>query len=110
MLLNKNNLQELLINKRQSRIVSIDDFDVRLLAMTLDQQLKIEALSKESKGNNHLVNAMLQFSCVDEAGSPLFGSDDEVNSIPANIAVRLFTECLAINGIDDKALESKAKN
>lgn len=105
MLLNKDNVKKFI--KRKSKVIQFDDFEIKIIAMTIEQQLMIEKGNKEKDGN--MIFNLLKFSCVDE-NDDLFLSDDIINEFPSNFVLQLFEECLNLNNLAESDLENKAKN
>lgn len=108
MLLSKANFGELVV--RDCRTINVGKFDVKIQSLLIEDQLEIEKLNnKKDKQENELVFLMLKLSCVDEHGEKIL-DDENVRKLPSNIALKLFDECLKINGLNNKELENRAKN
>lgn len=110
MLLTKENASAALLKSRKSKIVECGEFEVRVAALTISQQLIIEKVSQGTEDKSMLICHMLSLCCVDGDGNPIFDSPEEADKFPAEIAIKLFNECLAISAIEEGALEDKAKN
>jgi len=108
MLLSKANFNELV--QRQHKVVKCDKFDIRLQSLLIEDQLEIEKInSKPDKTDNELIFVMLKLSCIDENGVRIL-DDENVKKLPSSLALKLFDECLKLNGLDNKELEKRAKN
>ena len=107
MKLTRDNLKDLF--KKKSKEIKVGDFEVNIVEMTIPQQLEIESILKEKKNNSDLIAPVLKFCVVDDEGQPLL-DDAMIKSIPAAIAVKIFQECIELNSISEKDLETRAKN
>ena len=106
-LLNKDNAK---LIQRKSKTVSFEEYDleVKLMALTLSQQLEVEETNKDNQ--SAFVLSMIQYSCVDENNAPLFDSVDDVANLPADLTIKIFKECLQLNHLVENDLEKLAKN
>lgn len=95
--------------KLKSKVVELDGYQVRILEMTIKQQLKIEEILQNKSSNGDIVGPVLKFCVVDDDNQPLF-DDVTIEHLSAGFAAKLFQECIAHNSIDEKELEGRAKN
>lgn len=107
MKLNKDNLKGLL--SRKSKEVNVGGYDIRIIEMTIPQQLEIERILKDKQSNADLLAPVLKFSVVDDNDQPLL-DDETINALPASIAANIFKHCIELNSITEKELENRAKN
>lgn len=107
MLLNKDNFKDVV--KRKVKIIKCGEFDVKIQALLIEDQLQIEKLNNDKQEDNQLVFLMLRLSCVDDNNAPVL-DDDNVKKLPSDVALKLFDECLKLNGLNGKELEERAKN
>lgn len=107
MKLTKDNMKGL--TSRTSKTITVGEYEIRIIEMTIPQQLEIERIIQAKKSNSELLLPVLKFSVVDENDNPIL-DDDTINSLSANTAATIFQECIALNSISDKELEARAKN
>ncbi len=107
MKLTRDNVKGLLT--RKSKEVKVGDYEIRIIEMTIPQQLEVEKILQDKKNNSDLLFPVLKFSVVDENDQPLL-DDDIINSLPAGTASSIFKHCIEINSITEKELEDRAKN
>lgn len=107
MKLSKDNVKGL--SKRKSKEVVVGEYEIRIIEMTIPQQLEIESVLESKKSNSELLIPVLKYSVVDEHDQPIF-DDEAINSLPASLAATLFQHCIELNSIDEKELENRAKN
>lgn len=103
MLLNKNNFPNCI--KQESKIVEFDGFEVKIIKLGLKDYLSIA----QQSDNGELIKNLLLLCCVDENNEKLF-TDDEINQLPPEIALKLFNECDELNKLRTIDLEDRAKN
>lgn len=107
---NKNNLLELLNSGKKKEKVSFGDYEMYVAALTISEQLEIEALTKQSEGSTDLVRALIRFACVDEDDNKLFTDNILIDKMPAALASLVFETALKLNGLDKQDLKVRAKN
>lgn len=107
MLLSKGNFNEIV--KRRSKVVECPEFDVKIQSLLIEDQLQIEKLSNEKQEDNQLVFLMLKLSCIDDDNN-LVLDDENVKKLPSDVALKLFDECLKLNGLGGNEIEQRAKN
>lgn len=107
MKLSKANIKGLL--NRKSKEVRVGEYDIRIIEMTIPQQLEVEKILKDKQSNADLLLPVLKFSVVDDNDQPLL-DDETINSLPASIAANIFKHCIELNSITEKELEDRAKN
>lgn len=107
MLLSKGNFNEIV--KRRSKVVECSEFDVKIQSLLIEDQLQIEKLSNEKQEDNQLVFLMLKLSCIDDDNN-LVLDDENVKKLPSDVALKLFDECLKLNGLGGNEIEQRAKN
>ncbi len=107
MLLTKQNVKGI---KCKNTVLRIDEYDmeINLRAMSLSEQLEVEEKSKQNK--NLFISQILKNCCVDDQGQQLFDTIEDVESLPADLTLLIFKECLKLNGLGDKDVEKLAKN
>jgi len=108
MLLTKDNFNKLVF--RENKVIKFGKYDIKIQSLLIEDQLKIEKLnSEEGQNGNKLVFLMLVLSVIDDDNN-LVLDDDSVKKLPSNIALKLFDECLKLNGLNANELETRAKN
>lgn len=107
MLLNKESLIN--ITKRKVKNVVIDEYDIKIVEMSILQQLEIEKIIQKKNDNTSLLVPVIKYSVVDE-NNQTFLSDEDIQNMSASFAANLFKECISFNSIDEKELEDRAKN
>jgi len=109
MKIDKQQLKLLVSDFSKPKPVQVDDYTFYIRSMTLGEQLQMESALAD-KDNNKILNNVLFYSCVEENGDQLFESSEEVGSLPAPLATRLFKAALDLNKIDEQEIEAHAKN
>lgn len=107
MKLTKDNVKNL--TNRRSKIIHVGEYEIKIIEMTIPQQLEIESILKEKKSNSDLIIPVIKFSVVDDNNQMLL-DDEIINNLPAHVAAELFKHCIEFNSIDEKDLENRAKN
>lgn len=103
MILNKNNLKECL--KQEFKLVQFEGFEIKIIKLGL-----IDYLSLSKKENNSdIVKDLLLLCCVDENNEKLF-TEEDLNSLSPDVALKLFNECDELNKLRNNDLEERAKN
>lgn len=97
------------LSNRKTKEVSIAGYEIRIIEMTIPQQLEVERMLKDKTESGQLLSPVLKFSVVDDNNEPLL-NDDIINSMPASLAAELFRQCVEFNSISEKDLEKRAKN
>lgn len=95
--------------KRLSKVVCVGEYEVRIIQMSIPQQIEIEEVSKNKKSSAEIIAPMLKFCIVDDDNNQLL-DDNLVNNLPANVATELFKHCVEFNSLSEKELEERAKN
>lgn len=105
MILNKKNIKE--VKLKVDTVDVGNDTQVRLQELSLENQLDNEASKLDGK---EFVLTMIKNCCIDDDGSPLFDSIDDIKNLPADLTVNIFHACLKINNMGGNKLEELAKN
>jgi hypothetical protein len=107
MKLTKDNVKGLF--DRKTKEVKVGGYEIRIIEMTIPQQIEVEAILKDNKSNAALIAPVLKFSVVDD-NNELLLDDEMIKSLPAGTAATLFKHCIELNSITEKELEDRAKN
>lgn len=80
--------------------------------MTIADQIEFEAMNKDKKHESDIIFSMLSLCCIDDNGEKLFCKDDlpEIQKKSSSVILRLFKECMDLNALNEKDLDTKAKN
>lgn len=103
-LLNKNNVRDVI--KRKSKVLSFPDFDIKVVEMTIDQQVEVEKVKSD---NRAVFTIIVKGCCVDENGEEVF-DDETFKLLPPHVATKIVEECLKLSGVTESDFETKAKN
>lgn len=106
-LLNKNNIKDKFQVK--SKVVSFDDFEIKIIKMGLPAILEMEELHRNKASTTQIITNMILRCCVDENNQPLF-NELSIKDLPPDIGIRLFNECNDFNAMNESLGEEKAKN
>lgn len=107
MKLTKDNVKNL--SKRRTKEIIVGEYEIRIIEMTIPQQLEVERMLKDKTTNGAILVPILKFSVVDDDNLPLL-NEDIIESMPAGIAADIFKQCVDFNSITEKELENRAKN
>ncbi len=107
MKLTKENLKGLLT--RKTKEIKVGEYEIKIIEMTIPQQLEVENILKDKKNNTELIVPVLKFSVVDEDNQPIL-DDEIIKRLPAGTAATIFKQCIELNSISEKELENRAKN
>lgn len=103
MLLNKSNLKDCL--KQEFKLVEFEGFEVKIIRLGLVDYL---SLSREENSDD-IVKNLLLLCCVDDNNERLF-TEEDLNTLSPDIALKLFNECDELNKLRNNDLEERAKN
>ena len=105
-LLNKHNFKKL---QKKTSVVRCEDYDteIKIQALALKDQLEIDELIKTDM--NAYIKEMVARCVVDEDGSKVFDAN-EVESLPADLIVKVFQACCKLNKLGTYDVTDSAKN
>jgi hypothetical protein len=107
MKLTRDNMQGLL--KRRTKEIKVGEYEIKIIEMTIPQQLEVESILQNKKSNSDLLIPVLKFCVVDDDNQPML-DDEMVKGLPAGTAATIFKQCIELNSITEKELENRAKN
>lgn len=107
MKLTKDNVSKL--SDRRTKVVNVGEWEIKIIEMTIPQQLQVEEVIRDKKSNSDLIVPVLKYSVVDDDNNLIF-DDETINTLPAGLAANLFKHCIEFNSIDEQELEERAKN
>ncbi len=107
MKLTRDNIRGLL--KRKTKEIKVGEFEIKIIEMTIPQQLEVEAILQAKKSPSDLLIPVLKFCIVDDDNQPML-DDETVKDLPAGTAASIFKHCIELNSITEKELENRAKN
>lgn len=86
--------------------------DVKIRALNFAQQIEFEKKKAEIKDNGELILLLLQMSIINNDNQPMFNDSSikVLKSKKSQALFKLFSACLAVNGLDEKSTENNAKN
>lgn len=102
-------------NDIQTKIVDMSaewGGDVKIKMLNFVEQLDFEELRNTKKTSSELILLLLQFCIVGEDNKQLFDESSVkiLQQKSASSLFKLFNECLALNALDPKAVDTTAKN
>lgn len=106
MLLNKQNFAKAI--KPKSKVIKVGDVEVKIQALSIQEQINLEK-ANENKDDGSPIFELVRRCCVDDKDE-CFLDDDMIKSMPGNIVISIFKECLEINNLNEKDIDATAKN